>query len=246
MPPKTIIRTPKPKDHLLCPHGCGAERDSIDAMQEHVEAKHPVRRVEGALETLGGEASLPDDIQEDIERVLAGASAARQVVSKDAEMAFIQEFQSGVAWQGKMLPEFITMYRPDGRRVRVNAKRMLEVMMNKHYTLRPPSAEVYEENWFHWRCPVPRCKDRSDICELHGEVGTDSNHGLHSPEFMILHHLQTGNQVHKAFFAINRAKLEAEMSGAFAALIASNDEEERRADHLKEEDARLTRVAAGG
>lgn len=250
MPPRKTT-APKATDNLICPHGCGTARESIDAMREHITATHPnVRRVGNAMETLGGEAALPAELEQDIERVLQGASAARTVVNKDAEMAFITEFQSGVEWQGKMLPEYITMYRhPDGKKTRVSSKRMLEVMMKKKYTLRPPAPEVYDEYWFHWRCPVPGCKDRTSTCELHGEPGSDSNHGLQSPEYMILHHLQTGNQVHKAFFQINKKQLEEEMSGAFAAIIASQEEEERRSDRLKEEDARRSReaaMAAGG
>lgn len=209
-----------------CPH-CGEKRQGADVMQEHLGSKHPDRvRIQGAPEAVGGEAVLPDDIVEQLDSITATLEGVPEVVSRDAEMVMRQSMASGTFWNGKALPEFTTMWRNDGKQTKVHSKRILEVL-RKGYTLRQPPAEVFERNWFHWECPVPNCITNRRMCQLHNQRGSDSNHDLHSADYMVLNHLQTGGKIHRQYFEMHKEDLKEKYKAAFRAFDQELQDAER-------------------
>lgn len=210
---------------LTCQH-CGVRRQGIDVMKEHMDAAHADKvKVQGAKEVVPGVDLVPDDLVSQMDAIAATFNGMPTQVVKDAELEILQSFENGAMWRGKKLPEFVYLWTPNCRQVRVSSKRIWTLVAKKGFRMRPPTMEEYDRYWFHFTCPIPTCAINKKWCEWHQAYGRDSNHELHSADYMILDHLRTGGKIHRQYFEMHKDELAARYKTAFTAYMA---EEERR------------------
>lgn len=229
---------------LDCPHGCGVKRQNTEMMEEHVAASHGnVRVVPGSTLTAPGETEAPDDLLNELE---AMGSALTEITQIDKDMVMRQQRDSGLrSRDGKLMPEFVTAWRPDGMKIRVHARRMWE-LAGKGFRFRRPSQAELEEAWFHWRCPLRSCPSHTNICEVHQKPGDDSNHHLKSPEYMIIDHLHSGGKAHRQFFEMHKEELAARYKEAWFAWEAAEEEATKVTERQRDERERGLVAAAAG
>lgn len=222
---------------LTCPH-CGTTRPDMEQMGEHLDARHSdVKKTQGSTQIIPGTGNPMTDYVQAMERMASTYKEMRPALNPNSEtdLQFAGAFSDSPVWRdGQKVPEHMFMWDKEARRRRVKSQDSFKMMITKGWTAAPPDLETYNEFWFHWRCPLTRCRDHKDYCHVHGEPGTDSNHPLMNPVYMMLHHLQHGDRAHRMYFEMNKDELKKQFAHAFGVLSAEEEIEKKRMHDAQE------------